>query len=40
MTRMRFRVYARAVGAIVHHYRDNTGLEVDAVVDAGPGWWR
>ena len=21
------------------HYRDNTGLEVDAVVDAGPGRW-
>ena len=33
------RVYARAAGATVHHYRDNTGLEVDAVVDAGPGRW-
>ena len=21
------------------HYRDNTGLEVDAIVDAGPGRW-
>ena len=26
-------------GAAVYHYRDNTGLEVDAVVDAGPGRW-
>ena len=33
------RVYAQASGASVHHYRDNTGLEVDAVVDAGPGRW-
>lgn len=33
------RVYAQACGAAVHHYRDNTGLEVDAVVDAGPGRW-
>ena len=33
------RVYAQASGATVHHYRDNTGLEVDAVVDAGPGRW-
>ena len=33
------RVYAQAAGATVHHYRDNTGLEVDAVVDAGPGRW-
>lgn len=33
------RVYAQAIGATVHHYRDNTGLEVDAVVDAGPGRW-
>ena len=33
------RVYARASGADVYHYRDNTGLEVDAVVDAGPGQW-
>ena len=33
------RVYAQAAGATVYHYRDNTGLEVDAVVDAGPGRW-
>lgn len=33
------RVYAQAIRARVHHYRDNTGLEVDAVVDAGPGRW-
>ena len=33
------RIYAQATGAAVHHYRDNTGLEVDAVVDAGPGRW-
>ncbi len=33
------RVYAQANGADVFHYRDNTGLEVDAVVDAGPGRW-
>ena len=33
------RVYAQAAGAGVHHYRDNTDLEVDAVVDAGPGRW-
>ena len=33
------RIYAQASGASVFHYRDNTGLEVDAVVDAGPGRW-
>ena len=33
------RVYAQAMGAEVYHYRDHTGLEVDAVVDAGPGRW-
>ncbi len=33
------RVYAQAMGARVCHYRDDTGLEVDAVVDAGPGRW-
>ena len=33
------RVYAQAMGARVQHYRDDTGLEVDAVVDAGPGRW-
>lgn len=33
------RVYAQAVDARVYHYRDNTGLEVDAIVDAGMGRW-
>ena len=33
------RVYAQAMRANVEQYRDNTGLEVDAVVDAGPGRW-
>ena len=33
------RVYAQATGGRVFHYRDNTGLEVDAIVDAGPGRW-
>ena len=33
------RVYAQPVGARVYHYRDNTNLEVDAIVDAGPGRW-
>ena len=33
------RIYAQANTASVYHYRDNTGLEVDAVVDAGPGRW-
>ena len=33
------RVCAQAMGARVYHYRDNTGLEVDAIVDAGPGRW-
>lgn len=33
------RVYAQAMGARVYHYRDHTGLEVDAIVDAGPGRW-
>ena len=33
------RVYAQAMDARVYQYRDNTGLEVDAVVDAGMGRW-
>ncbi|WP_419937125.1 ATP-binding protein [Candidatus Palauibacter sp.] len=33
------RVYAQAMGARVRHYRDDTHLEVDAIVDAGPGRW-
>ena len=30
---------AQAAGGRVFHYRDNTGLEVDAMVDAGLGRW-
>ncbi len=33
------RVYAQATDADVYHYRDNTGLEVDAIVDAGFNRW-
>lgn len=33
------RVYGQAMRAKVYHYRDNTGLEVDAIVDGGPGRW-
>jgi predicted AAA+ superfamily ATPase len=33
------RVYAQAADAHVLHYRDNTGLEVDAVVAAADGRW-
>ena len=33
------RVHAQAMGARIYHYRDHTGLEVDAIVDAGPGRW-
>ena len=33
------RVYAQATDARVYHYRDDTGLEVDAIVDVGPGRW-
>ena len=33
------RVYAQAIRAKVFHYRDNTDLEVDAIVDAGAGGW-
>ena len=32
-------VYAGAIDATVHHYRDNTGLEVDAVVQTRQGDW-
>lgn len=32
------RVYAQAARAEVFHYRDESGLEVDAVVDAGTSW--
>ena len=33
------RVYAQAHDAEVYHYRDNTGLEVDAVVETADGAW-
>ena len=33
------RVYAQAMRATVYHYRDNTGLEVDAIVNGGPDRW-
>lgn len=33
------RIYAQAADARVFHYRDNTGLEVDAVVEAADGRW-
>ena len=33
------RVYAQATDARVYHYRDNTDLEVDAIVDGGPDRW-
>ena len=33
------RVYAAALGGEVRHYRDNTGLEVDAVIHLKDGRW-
>ncbi len=33
------RVYAQAADADVYHYRDNTGLEVDAVIASHAGPW-
>lgn len=33
------RIYAQANDAEVYHYRDNTGLEVDAIIEAGDGRW-
>ena len=33
------RVYAQAADASVFQYRDNTGLEVDAIVEAANGQW-
>ena len=32
-------VFARTCDATVHHYRDNTGLEVDALVETRQGDW-
>ena len=33
------RIYAQPIGAEVRHYRDNTGLEIDAIVTAGTDRW-
>ena len=33
------RVYAQANDAEVRHYRDSTGLEVDAIVESARGTW-
>ena len=33
------RVYSQAHDAEVYHYRDNTGLEVDAIVETATGAW-
>ena len=33
------RVYAAALGGEVRHYRDNTGLEVDAIIHLKDGRW-
>ncbi|MDA3792657.1 MAG: DUF4143 domain-containing protein [Elusimicrobia bacterium] len=33
------RVYSQAFGGRVFHYRDNTGLEVDAIVETPEGRW-
>ena len=32
------RVYAQALDGAVYHYRDQTGLEIDAIVDTGERW--
>lgn len=33
------RIYAQTLGGAVYHYRDDTGLEVDAIVELGDGRW-
>jgi hypothetical protein len=33
------RIYAQPIDGEVRHYRDNTGLEVDAIVTCGDGRW-
>jgi len=33
------RIYAQAIGGTVFHYRDNTGLEADAVIHLDDGRW-
>jgi predicted AAA+ superfamily ATPase len=32
------RIYSQGLGARIRHYRDNNGLEVDAIVDSPGGW--
>jgi uncharacterized protein len=32
------RVYSQRLGGKVSHYRDESGLEVDAIVDTGTAW--
>ncbi len=33
------RIYSQAIGGTVFHYRDNTGLEADAIIELGDGAW-
>src|SRR5690606_432864 len=33
------RIYAQAADAMVLHYRDNTGLEIDSIVEGANGRW-
>lgn len=33
------RIYAQAADAVVYHYRDNTNLEIDAIVETANGRW-
>ncbi len=33
------RIYSQAIGGTVSHYRDSSGLEVDAIVEARDGLW-
>ena len=33
------RIYSQVHDAEVYHYRDNTGLEIDAIVESGDGAW-
>lgn len=33
------RIYAQPLGGSVYHYRDESGLEVDAIVELGDGHW-
>jgi len=33
------KIYAEACGAKVHHYRDNSGLEIDVILETPDGGW-